>query len=66
VGSVDGSLRALDLTSGEEKWKVKTAYGIYSSPAIAGDMVYVGMGYYDLWAFAHEPDIAAPGADAQS
>ncbi|MBM3472375.1 MAG: hypothetical protein FJX75_03775 [Armatimonadetes bacterium] len=63
VGSVDGSLRALSVATGEERWREKTAFGIYSSPAIAGETVLVAMGYYDLWAFGHEPEPMAPGAD---
>jgi len=61
--SVDGSLRALDVNTGQERWREKTAFGVYSSPAIAGETVLVGMGYYDLWAFAHEPETMAPGAE---
>jgi outer membrane protein assembly factor BamB len=66
VGSVDGSLRALDVNTGEERWREKTAFGIYSSPAIAGDMVLVAMGYYDVWAFGHEPETMAPGTGSES
>lgn len=66
VGSVDGSLRALDIRTGEEKWREKTAFGIYSSPAIAGEMVLVAMGYYDLWAFSHQPETLAPATDTRS
>jgi outer membrane protein assembly factor BamB len=63
VGSVDGSLRALDMASGEERWREKTAFGIYSSPAIAGELILVAMGYYDVWAFGHEPEKMAPGSE---
>jgi outer membrane protein assembly factor BamB len=64
VASVDGSLRALDVGTGQERWREKTAFGVYSSPAIAGEMVYIAMGYYDVWAFGHEPETMAPGAEA--
>ncbi|MBM3497855.1 MAG: hypothetical protein FJX74_04205, partial [Armatimonadetes bacterium] len=64
VGSVDGSLRALDMANGDERWRERTAFGIYSSPAIAGETVLAAMGYYDVWAFGHEAETVAPGAES--
>src|SRR5258706_15760223 len=34
VGSTDGNLYAVDLTSGTQKWKFKTAARVASSPAV--------------------------------
>jgi len=51
VGSRDGALYALDLATGEVLWKHTSAYGVYSSPAVAEQTVYVGFNYYALAAF---------------
>ena len=41
VGSMDGNLYAVDLTSGKEKWSYKTG-PIKGGPSIHGDQVFVG------------------------
>jgi eukaryotic-like serine/threonine-protein kinase len=41
-GSGDGNLYALDLTTGQLKWKFSTQGVVHSSPAIAGGLVYFG------------------------
>jgi outer membrane protein assembly factor BamB len=41
VGSSDGKfVQALDLKTGEEKWHEKTGGNVFSSAAVAGDVVY--------------------------
>ena len=40
VGSNDGRLYALDVETGQEKWRFKTGGPVASSPAIAGGVVY--------------------------
>ena len=41
-GSLDGNLYAVDIKTGQEKWKFKTKYWVLSSPAIADGVVYFG------------------------
>ncbi|HPL05588.1 MAG TPA: PQQ-binding-like beta-propeller repeat protein, partial [Bacteroidales bacterium] len=41
-GSFDGNLYAVDIKTGQEKWKFKTKYWVLSSPAIADGVVYFG------------------------
>ena len=44
VGSSDGQfVQALDAATGEERWRTRTGL-VWSSPAIAGDVLYVGDG----------------------
>jgi eukaryotic-like serine/threonine-protein kinase len=41
AGSSDGQfVQAVDLETGAEKWRVKTASLVWASPAVAGDLVY--------------------------
>jgi outer membrane protein assembly factor BamB len=40
IGSFDGRLYALDARTGQEKWSFKTDGEVYSSPAVAGGVVY--------------------------
>jgi eukaryotic-like serine/threonine-protein kinase len=40
VGSLDGSLYAIDQESGKQKWKADATEGIASSPAVANGIVY--------------------------
>jgi len=52
VASDGGSIFALDMTTGEEIWsyKTQTSRTLYSSPAVAYDRVFVGLGS-TLYAF---------------
>jgi len=43
-GAGDGSVYALDLQTGEERWRFATSMRIRSTPAVADDAVYVGGG----------------------
>lgn len=43
-GAGDGSVYALDLQTGEERWRFATTMRIRSSPAIADEAVFVGGG----------------------
>jgi outer membrane protein assembly factor BamB len=40
VGSDDGSVYALDATSGQRRWRFATAGPVASTPAVAGGLVY--------------------------
>jgi outer membrane protein assembly factor BamB len=40
VGSDDGSVYALDATSGKRRWRYATAGPVASTPAVAGGLVY--------------------------
>ena len=42
VGSRDGTIYALSLEDGSRLWSHTTAYGIYSSPTIAEETLYIG------------------------
>jgi outer membrane protein assembly factor BamB len=44
VGGEDQAVRALDAASGEERWSTPLGYPIASSPASAGDLVYIASG----------------------
>jgi outer membrane protein assembly factor BamB/endonuclease YncB( thermonuclease family) len=50
VGSLDGSLYALDSHSGPPLWQFTTGAGIISSPAVADGVVYVGSEDTNLYA----------------
>lgn len=50
VGSSDGYLYALDLSTGVLRWKFETGAEVVSSPAVAGGTVYVGSHDYHLYA----------------
>jgi len=41
-GSTDGSVRALDLATGDQIWKWQGKGAIHSTPAFKGDRVVVG------------------------
>lgn len=43
-GSYDGYLYALDLNTGQEKWRYKTGDGIGSSPSISDGVIFFGSG----------------------
>jgi outer membrane protein assembly factor BamB len=42
IGCTDGNVYAVDSGSGQEVWRVETGGPIISSPAVAGDVLYVG------------------------
>lgn len=44
LGGDDGGVHAIDATTGKEKWLSATGTPIHSSPAVAGNTVYVGSG----------------------
>ena len=48
IGSKDGALYGFDVNTGEQLWRHQTAYGVYSSPAVADNMLYIGLDYYNL------------------
>ncbi|MEA2582526.1 MAG: eukaryotic-like serine/threonine-protein kinase [Thermomicrobiales bacterium] len=50
VGSLDGSLYALDSRSGPPRWQFTTGAGILSSPSVANGVVYVGSEDMNLYA----------------
>ncbi|HKG26304.1 MAG TPA: PQQ-binding-like beta-propeller repeat protein, partial [Thermomicrobiales bacterium] len=50
VGSLDGSLYALNSTSGPALWQFTTSAGIISSPAVADGVVYFGSEDTNLYA----------------
>jgi alcohol dehydrogenase (cytochrome c) len=65
VGSVDAHLRALDVSTGKEVWKVKVAewkegYSITSAPTVANGVLMTGMtgGEYGVRGFVdgYDPD----------
>ncbi len=41
-GSLDSNLYAVDIKTGQEKWRFKTGDPVYSSPAITDGVVYFG------------------------
>ena len=50
-GTSDGTfVHALDVTSGDELWRFIARGYTWSSPAVAGDGVYIGDGGGNLWA----------------
>ncbi|NIR02497.1 MAG: PQQ-binding-like beta-propeller repeat protein, partial [Gemmatimonadales bacterium] len=50
VGSIDGCLYALEVSTGRERWRFKTAGPVRSSPAIVEGVVYFGSNDRDLYA----------------
>jgi len=50
VGSLDGSLYALEIESGELKWQFRTEDKVFSAPAIADGTVYFGSDDHFLYA----------------
>jgi len=42
VGSMDGSVYAIDAADGTEQWVFETDNGVFSSPVVVEDTVYVG------------------------
>jgi outer membrane protein assembly factor BamB len=42
AGSGDGHVYAIDMASGDERWRFETGGAVCSSPAIAGGTLYVG------------------------
>ena len=50
-GSDDGYLYAVDIQTGEEKWKFQASeFQVWSSPAIADGVVYIGTSEGHLYA----------------
>ncbi len=52
LGSRDGSLYAIDLKTGAELWRYRTAYGIYATPAAPGQMLVAVLRRKQVVAFA--------------
>jgi outer membrane protein assembly factor BamB len=52
VGGSDGIVRALDLESGETRWKAYTGGAIQYSPTVAESRLFVGSG--DGWLYVYE------------
>jgi outer membrane protein assembly factor BamB len=44
VGGEDQAVRALDAANGKERWSTPLGYPIVSSPASAGDLIYIASG----------------------
>ncbi len=51
VGSHDGTLYALDATTGTKKWAYQTRGPMFSFPTVANGVVYVGAGWDNVYAF---------------
>jgi outer membrane protein assembly factor BamB len=66
VGGDDGGLYAFDARTGEQRWLFATGDPIRSSPAVAGDTVYVGSGraLYAVDIVSGEPRWRYPTSDA--
>jgi outer membrane protein assembly factor BamB len=58
VGSNDGNAYALNATTGAFIWSYKTGNGVFSSPAVAGGVVYVGSNDNKVYAFGPVHDVA--------
>jgi len=58
-GSYDDYVYALNAGTGEEKWKYETGDKVYSSPAVADGIVYVGSsaGHVYAWHNEHSSNI---------
>jgi len=50
IGSWDGSLYAINSTTGQEVWRFNTGGEIFSSPMITDETVYIGSGDGHLYA----------------
>jgi len=50
IGGDDNYVYALDRATGEQLWRFKTGYSVFSSPAVVGAVVYVGG--YDNYIYA--------------
>ncbi len=62
IGSLDGSLYALDLLTGAERWRFEFGVPVASSAALAGNMLFVAAEDEHLWAFvAGDPSTSTPG-----
>lgn len=53
-GSWDGNLYALDLDSGQEKWRFKTDGAVHVRPALAEGLICVGSGDHNLYCLEAE------------
>jgi outer membrane protein assembly factor BamB len=42
IGNSDGSVYALDVNTGDLKWKFKTGHRVWATPLIVGGTVYIG------------------------
>jgi len=42
AGCLDGNLYAIDLKTGEQRWKFETGLGFTAAPAVRGGRVYIG------------------------
>jgi len=52
VGSDDGKVYALDEATGAFKWSYTTGSAVFSSPAVANGVVYVGSNDHNVYAFS--------------
>ena len=50
ISSEDSYLYAVDIKTGQEKWKFKTGDIILSSPSVSGGVVYFGSSDGNLYA----------------
>ena len=51
VGSADGRLYALDLSSGQQVWSYEAGGSILASPAVAAGRLVIGTDDGDLYCF---------------
>jgi outer membrane protein assembly factor BamB len=51
IGSVDGRLYALDVSSGREVWRFETGGALLASPSVAGRRLVIGNDEGDLFCF---------------
>jgi outer membrane protein assembly factor BamB len=47
VGSQDASVTALDAATGAGRWRFETVHGVFNSPAVSDDLVFVNDGDID-------------------
>jgi outer membrane protein assembly factor BamB len=52
VGTFDGSIFALDASTGAEIWNFATGGSVWSSPTVANDMVYIGSNDFTVYALS--------------
>ena len=50
IGSSDGNVYALDVSSGTERWRFSTGAGVWGSPAVTNDTVVIGSNNHVVYA----------------